>query len=65
MFTENKTEFYIDFLAISTLAAPQITLRDCSKEAVGGRSTYKFLKKAEFSNTKHSFSKGFSASYRI
>ena len=65
MFTENKTEFYTDSPAISTSAAPQITLRDCSKEAVEGRSTYTVLEKAEFNNTKCSFYKGFSDSHRI
>ena len=35
-------------------AAPQIALRHCSKEAVGGRSIYKVLVKAEFNTIKHS-----------
>ena len=44
-------------------AAPQIALRDCSKGAVGGRSTYKILVKGEFDTIKHSFYKRFSASH--
>ena len=43
--------------------APQIALRDCSKEAVG-RNQYKILVKGEFSATKHSFYKRYSASHQ-
>ena len=45
-------------------AAHQIALRDCSKEAVGGRSIHEVLVKVEFSTIKHSFDKRFSASSR-
>ena len=42
-------------------AAPQIALTDCSKEAVGRRSKYKVLVKADYNNIKHSLYKRFSA----
>ena len=44
-------------------AAAQISLRDCSKEAVGGRLIYKVLVKWEFNTIKRSFYKRFSASH--
>ena len=40
-------------------AALQIVLRDCSKEAVGGRSIYNVLVKWEFSTIMYSFYKFF------
>ena len=44
--------------------APQIALRDCSKEAVReGQSIDKILVKGEFSAIQHSFYKRFSASH--
>ena len=39
-------------------AAPQIALRDCSKEAVGGRSMHKVSGKVESNTIKQSFYKG-------
>ena len=42
-------------------AAPPIAQRDCSKEAMGGRSVYKVLVKVEFNTIRH-FTKGFFAS---
>jgi len=44
-------------------AIPQITLKDCSKEALGGRSTHKTLAKGEFNTIKSSFYKRFFASH--
>ena len=44
-------------------AAPQIAWRDCSKEAMGGRSIYKVLVKREFNTIMHSFYKRFSANH--
>ena len=44
-------------------AAPQISLRDYSNEAVGGRSVYKVLVKGEFNTIMHSFYKRVSASH--
>ena len=41
-------------------AAPQIALRDCSKEAAGGRSIYTIL--VEFSAIKHLLYNRFSTS---
>ena len=35
--------------------APQIVLRNCSKEAIGGKSIYKVLVEAKFKIFKHSF----------
>ena len=43
-------------------AAPQIAQRDCSKEAMGGRSIYMVLVKVEFNTIRHSFYKRFLAS---
>ena len=40
-------------------AESQIALRDCSKTAVGGRSVYKVLMKAEFHTMKYPFYKRF------
>ena len=42
-------------------AAPQIALRDCSKEAVGRRSKYKVWVKVDYNTIKHSLYKRFSA----
>ena len=42
--------------------APQIVLRNCSKEAIGGKSIYKVLVEAKFKIFKHSFYKRFSVS---
>ena len=39
--------------------APQIALRDCSKEAVGGRSMYKILIKGYSMQSSAYFTKGF------
>ena len=44
--------------------APQIALRDCSKEAVGRRSMYKILIKGVFNTIKRLFYKRFSANHR-
>ena len=44
-------------------AAPQMSLRDYSKEAVGRRSIYKVLVKREFNTIMHSFYKRFSANH--
>ena len=44
-------------------AASQIALRDCFREAVGGRSICKVLK-VDFNAIKHSFYKSFSASHK-
>ena len=43
--------------------APQIVLRNCSKEAIGGKSIYKVLVEAKFKIFKHSFYKRFFVSY--
>ena len=42
-------------------AAPQIAWRDCSKEAMGGRSIYKVLVKVECNTIRYSFYKRFFA----
>ena len=44
-------------------AVPQIALRDCCEEAVGGSSICKVLVKAEFNTIKPLFYKWFSASH--
>ena len=41
------------------MTAPQIALRACSKEAVGGRSIYRILVKGEFNAINIYFTKGF------
>ena len=43
--------------------APQVALRDCSKEAVGEGRYYKILGKKEFNAVKHLLDKMFSASH--
>ena len=45
-------------------AVPQIALRDCCEEAVGGSSICKVLVKAEFNTIKPLFYKWFSTSHR-
>ena len=44
--------------------APQRTLRNCSREVVGGKSIYTILVKGEFDVIKHLSYKRFSASYK-
>ena len=44
-------------------AAPQIALRDYSKEPVGRRSKYEVLVKADYNTIMHSLNKRFSAGH--